>query len=243
MDERRGKAKALRDAGSHPYRNDLGPAISLAEVRARYQATKPAPAEPAAAPGPRPEKSEKGDKGAGEGITPIDGEIHRVAGRAVGKRGFGKTVFVPLRDATGDLQLYVNVEHLAAEDFANVVPQLDAGDIVVAEGPAFWTKRGELSILAKRLWIVTKSLRPLPDKWHGMTDVELRYRQRYVDLAVSPEVRDVFRKRSRIVTGIRRFFDARQYLEVETPMMHPIISGTFTTYGRVWSWKISQEAL
>jgi len=237
MDERRGKAKALRDAGSHPYRNDLRPAISLAEVRARYQATKPAPAEPPAAKGARPEKGEKrdkGDQGAGEGITPIDGEIHRVAGRAVGKRGFGKTVFVPLRDTTGDLQLYVNVEHLAAEDFANVVPQLDAGDIVVAEGPAFWTKRGELSILAKRLWIATKSLRPLPDKWHGMTDVELRYRQRYVDLAVSPEVRDVFRKRSRIVSGLRRFFDARQYIEVETPMMHPNISGAtarpFTTH-------------
>ena len=231
MDERRGKAKALHDAGSHPYRNDLGPAISLAEVRARYQATRPAPAEPA---GAKADKAAKADKGAGEGITPIDGEIHRVAGRAVGKRGFGKTVFVPLRDATGDLQLYVNVEHLAAEDFANVVPQLDAGDIVVAEGPAFWTKRGELSILAKRLWIVTKSLRPLPDKWHGMTDVELRYRQRYVDLAVSPDVREVFRKRSRIVTGIRRFFDARQYIEVETPMMHPNISGAtarpFTTH-------------
>jgi lysyl-tRNA synthetase class 2 len=214
MDERRAKARALRDAGSDPYRNDLGPAVTLAEVRARYQATQPPPADPAAARG-----------AAGDGITPIDDEIHRVAGRAVGKRGFGKTVFVPLRDATGDLQLYLNVDHLDPGDFANIVPQLDAGDIVVAEGPAFWTKRGELSILAKRLWIATKSLRPLPDKWHGMTDVELRYRQRYVDLAISPEVREVFRKRSRIVSGIRRFFDARSYLEVETPMMHPIVSG------------------
>jgi lysyl-tRNA synthetase class 2 len=220
MDERRGKAKALRDAGSDPYRNDLGPAITLADVRARYQATKPPPADPAAARGPQDKGPDKGD-----GITPIDGEIHRVAGRAIGKRGFGKTVFVPLRDTTGDLQLYVNVDHLDPEDFANTVPQLDAGDIVVAEGPVFWTKRGELSILAKRLWIVTKSLRPLPDKWHGMTDVELRYRQRYVDLAVSPDVRDVFRKRSRIVSGIRRFLDARKYLEVETPMMHSIIGG------------------
>jgi lysyl-tRNA synthetase class 2 len=218
MDERRAKAQALRAAGSDPYRNDIGPAISLADVRARYQATKPPPADPAAA-------RDKRSAGAGEGITPIDGEIHRVAGRAIGKRGFGKTVFVPLRDATGDLQLYLNIDHLDPGDFANIVPQLDAGDIVVAEGPAFWTRRGELSILAKRLWIATKSLRPLPDKWHGMTDVELRYRQRYVDLAISPDVREVFRRRSRIVSGIRRFLDARNYLEVETPMMHPIIGG------------------
>jgi lysyl-tRNA synthetase class 2 len=222
MDERRGKAKALRDAGSDPFRNDVGPAITLAEVRDRYLATRPPPADPAAA-------RDKSD-----GISPIDGEVLRVAGRAVGKRGFGKTVFVPLRDATGDLQLYLNVEHLDAGDFAHIVPQLDAGDIVVAEGPAFWTKRGELSILARRLWIATKSLRPLPDKWHGMTDVELRYRQRYVDLAISPEVREVFRRRSRIVSGMRQFLDARRFLEVETPMMHPIIGGAtarpFTTH-------------
>nr|MDQ3298867.1 lysine--tRNA ligase [Myxococcota bacterium] len=141
------------------------------------------------------------------------------------KRGMGKTVFAPIRDTTGDLQLYLNVDHLAADDFANVLSQLDAGDIVAAEGPAFWTKRGELSILASRLWILTKSLRPLPDKWHGLTDVEQRYRQRYVDLAVSPDVREVFRKRSMITRGIRRFLDERGYLEVETPMMHPIIGG------------------
>ena len=222
MEERRTKARALRAAGSDPFRNDIGPAISLGEVRARYEATRPAPAEPGTA-------AAKGD-----GITPIDGQVLRVAGRAIGKRGFGKTVFVPLRDATGDLQVYVNVEHLDAGDFANVLPQLDAGDIVVAEGPAFWTKRGELSVLAQRLWIATKSLRPLPDKWHGMTDIELRYRQRYVDLAVSPDVRDVFRKRSQIVRGIRQFLDARGFLEVETPMMHSVLGGAaarpFTTH-------------
>jgi lysyl-tRNA synthetase class 2 len=223
MDERRGKAQALRDAGSDPFRNDLGPAISLAEVRQRYQSTQPAPAAPGAPRQKGEPKADKADKA--EGITPIDGAVHRVAGRAMGKRGFGKTVFVPLRDTTGDLQLYLNVDHLDAGDFAHVVPQLDAGDIVVAEGPAFWTRRGELSILAQRLWIATKSLRPLPDKWHGMTDVELRYRQRYVDLAVSPEVRDVFRKRSQIVRGMRQFLDARGFLEVETPMMHPVIGG------------------
>ncbi|HEY0194160.1 MAG TPA: amino acid--tRNA ligase-related protein, partial [Kofleriaceae bacterium] len=232
MDERRGKAAALKAAGSDPYRNDLGPAISLADVRARYAATKPAiepraPREPGAA---KPARTDDKD----DGITPIDGATLRVAGRAVGKRGFGKTVFVPLRDVTGDLQLYVNVDHLDAGDFASILPQLDAGDIVVAEGPAFWTKRGELSILAKRLWIATKSLRPLPDKWHGMTDVELRYRQRYVDLAVSPDVREVFRKRSQIISGLRRYLDARSFLEVETPMMHSILGGAaarpFTTH-------------
>ncbi len=233
MDERRGKARALREAGSDPFRNDIGPAISLAEVRQRYQATRPAPVDPPAPGAPR-DKTEGKTDGKGEGIVPIDGETLRVGGRAIGKRGFGKTVFVPLRDATGDLQLYLNVDHLDPGDFAHVMPQLDAGDIVVAEGPAFWTRRGELSILARRLWITTKSLRPLPDKWHGMTDVELRYRQRYVDLAISPEVREVFRRRSRIVSGMRRFLDARGFLEVETPMMHPIIGGAaarpFTTH-------------
>ena len=203
--ERRDKGAALRQAGSHPYRNDMGPEIAIADVRARYATTKPF--QPA------------------DSIIPVDGAVHRVAGRVMVKRGMGKTVFAPIRDTTGDLQLYLNVDHLAADDFANVLPQLDAGDIVVAEGPVFWTKRGELSILATRLWIVTKSLRPLPDKWHGMTDVELRYRQRYVDLAVSPEVREVFRKRTQIVRGIRSFLDARNFLEVETPMMHPIIGG------------------
>jgi lysyl-tRNA synthetase class 2 len=223
--ERRDKATALRDGGRDPYRNDVRPEHTLLEIRARYQATRPAeldapkpPRDPSAAKEPREPKDDAG-------ITPIDGAVLRVAGRVLTKRGFGKTVFAPIRDASGDLQLYLNVDHLAAEDFAHVLPQLDAGDIVGAEGAAFWTKRGELSILVTRLWILTKALRPLPDKWHGLTDVEQRYRQRYVDLAVSPEVREVFRKRSHIVRGIRGFLDARGYLEVETPMMHPIIGG------------------
>ncbi|HEU0031677.1 MAG TPA: lysine--tRNA ligase [Kofleriaceae bacterium] len=223
MDERRGKARALAEAGSDPYRNDVGPTSSIADVRARYDATRPPPPDPSA---PR----EKG-KGA---IEPIDGTNLRVAGRVLVKRGMGKTVFAPIRDGSGELQLFLNVDHLAGDDFHKILPQLDAGDIVVAEGPAFWTKTGELSILTKRLWIATKSLRPLPAKgWvneegeerGGVRDVEARYRQRYVDLAIHPEVRDVFRKRSQIVRGIRQFLDARGFLEVETPMMHPIIGG------------------
>jgi len=203
--ERKGKAEALRQAGRNPYRNDLRPEHSLAQVRARYDATKP---------------EQPADK-----ITPVDGEKVRVAGRVMAKRGFGKTVFVPIRDASADLQLYLNVEHLDADDFQHAVPALDVGDIVWAEGQVFWTKRGEMSVLASRVQVLTKSLRPLPDKWHGLTDVEQRYRQRYVDLAMSPEVREVFRKRSLIVRGIRSFLDARGFLEVETPMMHSIIGG------------------
>jgi len=207
IQERRDKAAALKAHGSDPYRNDLGPNISLADLRARYAATKPT--EPPAT----------------KGITPIDGDVHRVAGRVMVKRGMGKTVFAPIVDGSGSLQLFLNVDHLDKADFDGVLSQLDAGDHVVAEGPAFWTKTGELSILCKRLWIITKSLRPLPDKWAGLTDVEQRYRQRYVDLAVDPEVRAVFRKRSAIIRGIRHFLEARQFLEVETPMMHPIIGG------------------
>ncbi len=218
MGERRAKASALREAGSDPYRNDIAPTISLHAVRERYAATKPAPVEPVErVPGERPATPDV--------ITPIDGEPLRVAGRVMVKRGSGKMVFAPLRDASGDLQLYINIEHLDAGDFATILPRLDAGDQVAAEGPAFWTKRGELSILVKRLWIVTKSLRPLPDKWGGLEDLETRYRQRYVDLVVNTEVREVFRKRSAIVSGIRRFLDARRFLEVETPMLHSIIGG------------------
>ena len=224
MGERRDKASALRAAGSDPFRNDIGPQISLSAVRAQYLATKP-PEQPKVPRDPNAPKPAKDAKDADPGITPIDGKVLRVGGRVMAKRAFGKTLFAPIRDTDDTIQLYLSVDHLSADDFANVLPQLDSGDIVVAEGPAFWTKRGELSILATRLWVVTKSLRPLPDKWHGLTDLELRYRQRYVDLAVSPEVREVFKKRSAIVRGIRRFLDARAFLEVETPMMHPIIGG------------------
>jgi lysyl-tRNA synthetase class 2 len=203
--ERKDKAEALRRTGRHPYRNDLRPEHGIAEVRARYAETKPAtPAET---------------------ITPIDGQLVRIAGRVMAKRGFGKTVFAPLRDGSAEIQLYLNIEHLDATDFAEALPALDVGDIAWCEGRVFWTKRGEMSVLATRLQILTKSVRPLPDKWHGLSDVELRYRQRYVDLAVSPDVREVFRKRSQIVRGIRSFLDARNFIEVETPMMHPIVGG------------------
>ncbi len=205
--ERRAKAVALREVGRDPYGNDFRPSATIAEVRAKYEDTKPA--EP-------PE---------GKGIVPVDGEKFRLAGRVVAKRGFGKTVFAPIRDQSGDLQLFLNVEYIAEDEFKQVVKKIDAGDIVGAEGAIFWTKRGEMSLLVDKVQIVTKALRPPPDKWGGLTDVELRYRQRYVDLAVNPEVREVFRKRSQIIAGIREFLQQRGYLEVETPMMHTIVGG------------------
>ena len=232
MAERQAKADKLRGLGRNPYGNTLRPTTTAAAVRARYLATKPAPVL-SGVEGPPPEGAPRPAKGDGPGpsapprpgIVPIDGEEVALAGRVVARRGFGKTVFVPIRDVSGDLQLYLNVDHLDAKDFGEVVPELDVGDQVWASGPMFWTQRGELSLLARKFEIVTKAIRPLPEKWHGLTDVEQRYRQRYVDLAVSPEVRDIFVKRSKIVTGLRRILDGRGFLEVETPMMHPIVGG------------------
>ena len=223
MAERREKVARARAAGKNPYRNDVGPTHSAAEVRRRYEPTRPS--------GPQP-----------EGIAPVDGETVRLCGRAVARRGFGKTVFLPIRDGSGDLQLFLNVDHCDPADFADVVPDIDVGDVVAGEGQVFWTKRGELSLLVKRVWLVTKALRPLPEKWHGLTDVEIRYRQRYLDLAANPEVREVFRKRSRIVSGVRAFLDRRGFLEVETPMMHTVIGGAaarpFTTHHNALDMKL-----
>jgi lysyl-tRNA synthetase class 2 len=203
--ERRDKASELRALGENPYRNDFRPSHSCAEARARYEDTKPTEQKP--------------------GIEPVDGAVIRLAGRMVAQRGFGKTVFAPIRDGSGEMQLFLNVDHLDPGDFEKTLPRLDVGDLVGAEGAVFWTKRGEMSLLCKRLFILSKALRPLPDKWKGLTNVETRYRQRYLDMAVNPEVREVFAKRSRIVRGLRHFFDARGFLEVETPMMHTVIGG------------------
>ena len=205
MSERREKRQGLIENGDHPYRNDLSPSHQCQQVRELYAGTMPEEKKP--------------------GIHPVDGTLISLAGRVMARRGFGKTVFLPLRDRSGELQLYLNIDETAKDDFENVLPKLDVGDIVWAEGVVFWTKRGELSLLSKKFKIVTKTLRPLPDKWHGLTDVETRYRQRYLDLIVNNEVREVFKKRARIVAGIRSYFDDKDFLEVETPMMHPMIGG------------------
>jgi lysyl-tRNA synthetase class 2 len=164
----------------------------------------------------------------------LEGGGRRVAlaGRLLAKRVMGKAAFATIQDVTGRIQLFLQSATLgeAYEAFKG----WDVGDIVAAEGTLMRTKTGELSVKVDALRLLVKSLRPLPDKWHGLADVEQRYRQRYVDLIVTPEAREVFVKRSRIVAGIRRWLDARRFLEVETPMMHYIAGGAtarpFTTH-------------
>jgi lysyl-tRNA synthetase, class II len=147
-----------------------------------------------------------------------------VAGRMLLKRVMGKASFATLQDMSGRIQIYVNNDVTGAE-VHEAFKHWDLGDILGVEGTLFKTKLGELTLQATKLRLLSKSLRPLPEKFHGLTDMEQRYRQRYVDLIVNPDSREVFIKRSKLVQAIREFFVARGYLEVETPMMHPIPGG------------------
>jgi lysyl-tRNA synthetase, class II len=147
-----------------------------------------------------------------------------VAGRMLLKRVMGKASFATLQDMSGQIQIYINNDVTGAE-VHEAFKHWDLGDIIGVEGTVFKTNKGELSVHASKLRLLSKSLRPLPEKFHGLTDMESRYRQRYVDLIVNPESREVFIRRSRLVQAIREFFVARGYLEVETPMMHAIPGG------------------
>ena len=147
-----------------------------------------------------------------------------VAGRMVSKRIMGKASFFQLQDASGKIQVFVQIAGIGEEAYASF-KQLDVGDIVAVEGVLFKTKVGELTVKAGSIRLLTKSLRPLPEKFHGMTDTEQRYRQRYIDLIANEEVRETFRLRAAIVQYIRQFFIDRNYMEVETPMMQVIPGG------------------
>ncbi|ADU28373.1 lysine--tRNA ligase [Evansella cellulosilytica] len=147
-----------------------------------------------------------------------------LAGRVMTKRGKGKAGFAHIQDLTGQIQLYVRKDQVG-EDQYDIFNRIDIGDLVGVTGEVFKTKVGELSIKVKDFQILTKALRPLPDKYHGLKDVEQRYRQRYVDLIVNPEVRETFILRSKILQSMRRYLDNQGYLEVETPTMHAIAGG------------------
>lgn len=152
------------------------------------------------------------------------GTVVKVAGRLMAIRGHGKTCFMDLQDKTGKIQLYVRKDEMG-EDAYSVVKLLDIGDIVGVEGVVFKTHMGEPSIRVQKLEFLSKALKPLPEKWHGLKDKEIRYRQRYVDLIVNPEVREVFIKRTQIIKSIRHILDDEGYLEVETPVLNTISGG------------------
>ena len=147
-----------------------------------------------------------------------------VAGRVVALRRFGKAAFAVLQDGSDRLQVYLKKD-LISEQAYTIVEQLDLGDWIGVTGTLFRTKTNEFTVEVHHLAFLSKALRPLPEKWHGLTDVETRYRQRYVDLIANPQVHQIFSIRSRIITGIRTFLIERGFLEVETPMMHPIPGG------------------
>ena len=166
--------------------------------------------------------SEYGEKEKEE-VDSLDLEV-TMAGRIMTKRGKGKAGFAHIQDLTGKIQIYVRTDAVGEEQY-ELFDSIDIGDWVGVTGTVFKTKVGELSIKAKDFQLLTKSLRPLPDKFHGLKDVEQRYRQRYVDLIMNPEVRDTFISRSKIIRSMRRYLDDHGYLEVETPTMHSIPGG------------------
>ncbi len=200
MKERFLKVGAMKAAGLHPWPNDKAPGWTNAEARA-------------AALGRTPEEM---------AARPVRVDV---AGRVVGLRRFGKAAFLVLSDRSGRLQAYMKKDHLGEEAYDLFLKTVDVGDILWVDGPLFFTRTGELTVEAAGFRLLTKAIRPLPEKWHGLSDVETRYRQRYVDLIVNEEVREIFRRRARIVSFIRTFLAGKDFLEVETPMMQTVAGG------------------
>jgi len=153
-----------------------------------------------------------------------EGKVVRVAGRLMSKRGQGKVMFCDLQDCTGRIQLFVKIDELGEEEYARFKKN-DIGDILGVEGEVFTTKSGEISIRASKVTLLSKSLLPLPEKYHGLTDKEIRFRQRYVDLMVNPEVKQNFVTRSKFIKHLRNYLDNMGYIEVETPVLNTIAGG------------------
>ncbi|TMA24422.1 MAG: lysine--tRNA ligase [Deltaproteobacteria bacterium] len=189
------KAEQLRERGVNPYGTGVAVPHTTGIVRARHES------DDAAA------------------LEANRSEDYGLAGRVMALRTMGKATFASLRDRDGDLQVFIKKDKVGDAAY-ELLKQIDLGDIAFARGRAMRTRTGELSIEAVEFKLLSKALRPLPEKWHGLQDVETRYRQRYVDLAVNPEVREAFRRRAALISGLRRFLDERGYLEVETPILH-----------------------
>ncbi len=208
LTQRREKVKEFRQAGLDPFFNRFAPSQAIAQVLAEH--------------GTRTEAE----------LENLN-TTFRLAGRLMLLRQFGKAAFCHIQDGSGRLQAYVQRQEVGDETY-RWFKKLDVGDLVGFEGTLFRTKTGELTLRADRFQLLTKALRPLPEKYHGLTDVEARYRQRYLDLLMNPSVWQVFRTRAAITRIMRQFLDERGFLEVETPMMQPIPGGAtakpFTTH-------------
>ncbi|MFW5992343.1 MAG: lysine--tRNA ligase [Halanaerobiaceae bacterium] len=158
-------------------------------------------------------------------FSELEGKMVSIAGRLMAVRTHGKASFADLRDMSGTIQLYVRVDNLGEERY-EIFSNLDIGDIVGVSGVVFKTRRGQISVKVQSYQFLSKALRPFPEKFHGLKDKDIRYRQRYLDLIVNPEVKNTFITRSKIIREIRNYLEDKDFLEVETPMMHPIAGGT-----------------
>lgn len=196
--ERMRKLAELEAAGVDPYPARFGVTHLAADLHREYAGL-----------------SEEGDAGAPQ---------VSIAGRLMSVRGHGKATFAHLQDGSGRIQIYIVRDTVGLEAY-DLCKKLDVGDYLGVEGQLFRTRTGELTVRAMTVQLLSKSLRPLPEKWHGLTDVETRFRQRYLDLIVNRQVADAFRTRSRLITEIRRFLESRRFLEVETPMMQAMAGG------------------
>ncbi|HEX5497635.1 MAG TPA: lysine--tRNA ligase [Thermomicrobiales bacterium] len=220
------KAEALREAGIDPYPPRAERTHTTAAARERFVAVEPG-------------LPEHGD----------DAEEIVIAGRMISRRHQGKTVFAHLRDGSGELQLYIRRDDIGPEAFEQFLKLYDLGDFVQATGHLFRTRMGEISLRTSGLTMLAKALNAPPEKWHGLQDVELRYRQRYADLLANDEARRVFATRARVVSAMRRFLDGRGYLEAETPTLQPLYGGAaarpFTTFhnalGQTFYLRIADE--
>ena len=154
----------------------------------------------------------------------MDGKEVKIAGRIMSWRDMGKANFIDIIDSKGRIQVYIKINDIGQDSFEEF-KSWDLGDIIGVEGTVFKTHKGQISVRAAALKLLSKSLTPLPEKWHGLKDTDLRYRQRYVDLIVNENVKDVFIKRSQIIKAVREFLDNRGFLEVETPVLHTIAGG------------------
>lgn len=214
--DRLDKLDSLREGGFDPYQTTKYDVTGrAANLKAEYEAKE---AEVIAAA--------NGDEEAVKaGLEALNGNIIRIAGRIMSWRDMGKANFIDVRDNTDRIQVYVRSNDVGADLFKEFKKKWDIGDIIGVEGFVFRTRKGEISIHAHKIQLLSKSLLPLPEKWHGLKDQDTRYRQRYVDLIVNPEVKDTFVKRSQIIREVRNYLDNLGYIEVDTPVLHTLEIG------------------